>query len=68
MIWCADCLRFDQFSRLMRHVPAFEPRPSVSTSYPASDVTDSTPSTPLILACSCFAMSFVTSSEVPGGV
>ena len=32
MIWREVILRSDQFFRLIRQVPAFEPRPSVKTS------------------------------------
>ena len=68
MICAAVSLRFDQFLRLMRQVPAFDPRPSVNTSYPASDETDSTPSICRAICCNSVDLAEVRSSVEPGGV
>ena len=68
MIWREVRLRSSQSFRLMMQVPAFDPRPSVSTSYPASDVTVVTPSTDLQTSSSSRDLALVYSSVEPAGV
>src|SRR5690606_20152544 len=59
---------FDQFLRLIKQVPAFDPRPSVIISYPANEETDSTSSTSSHIFCSSLETSLVFSNVEPGGV